>query len=683
MAQQKTILVTGGAGFIGSHLCERLVKDGHRVISLDNYFTGTKENHVPGVEYREGHTKDIEKLVPETPDIIFHLGEYARVHKSIEEPELVWDMNIIGTLAVLEFWRKQKCKLVYTASSTKSEISKSASGIAGRDLAPYTWAKASNVDLVNNYGAWYRIPYAVTYFHNVYGPRERAWGDYGTVVETFRQNYLAGKPHHVNTPGTQTRAFTHVFDTVSALILIAEKGEGDGYTICAKDVHSIIDVAKMFGGEIEMRPQTKMSRSSTADDSTKLKALGWKQTRHLKDYIEEIKGKKMTKKILIFSLAYYPSHVSGAETAIKDTTDRIDPNDIEFHLITLHFDTTIPKEEKIGNVQVHRVGFGGAYISKILFVPLAAFKACSLERKVGINAVWCMMTYALFPLVLARLIGLRAPHILSLQDGDPYEKVFHRWFILPLTPLLDYGFKTATIIQAISGYLAEWPRKRGYQGPVEIIYDGANPRDLKDDVDPQEIERLKQELGKKEGEVFLINTARLVHQKGNDITIRALPLLPEHVRLVLVGGGEEEAMLRELAQDLGVMDRVIFTGQVDRSIVTLYRKAGDIFVGPSRSEGQGHAFNSAMASYLPVVATQVGGIAEFLYDKKRNPGAQTTGWAVDPDNPEQIAEAVKDILAHPEEVKKVTETARALMLEKFDWDAIAIQMRERVFAKVL
>src|SRR5258708_26386382 len=98
----KTVLVTGGAGFVGSHLCERLVKDGYQVLSLDNYFTGKKENHVEGVEYREGHTKDIATLIPESPDIIFHLGEYSRTAVALEEPGLVWDLNLVGTAAVLE-----------------------------------------------------------------------------------------------------------------------------------------------------------------------------------------------------------------------------------------------------------------------------------------------------------------------------------------------------------------------------------------------------------------------------------------------------------------------------------------------------------------------------------------------------------------------------------------------------
>jgi len=142
-------------------------------------------------------------------------------------------------------------------------------------------------------------------------------------------------------------------------------------------------------------------------------------------------------------------------------------------------------------------------------------------------------------------------------------------------------------------------------------------------------------------------------------------------------------MLKTLAKELGVADRVTFVGHVARSVVTLYRKASDIFVGPSRSEGLGNAFLSAMASRLPVVATQEGGIADFLFDEKRNPDTKPTGWAVDKDNPKQIVDAVKDILAHPDTVTRVTDNARAMVLEKYNWDVVACNMRERVFGRVL
>src|SRR5712691_2171662 len=125
---RQIVLVTGAAGFVGSHLCKRLVAIGHRVIALDNYFTGSRDAHVAGVEYRAAHTKEIERIVPETSDLLYHLGEYSRVEISLTEPALVWDLNVAGTFGVLEFWRRRQTKLIYAGSSTKF-----ADGGLGRD----------------------------------------------------------------------------------------------------------------------------------------------------------------------------------------------------------------------------------------------------------------------------------------------------------------------------------------------------------------------------------------------------------------------------------------------------------------------------------------------------------------------------------------------------------------------
>ncbi|HVW71645.1 MAG TPA: glycosyltransferase family 4 protein [Candidatus Paceibacterota bacterium] len=386
------------------------------------------------------------------------------------------------------------------------------------------------------------------------------------------------------------------------------------------------------------------------------------------------------KRVLIFSLAYYPSNVSGAEVAIKEITDRIAPSDIEFHLITLLFDKAAPREEMIGNVHVYRVGFGGAYLSKILYIPLAALKARALNKKLHFDALWSMMTYMLMPVMLAKWIGVRVPHVLTLQDGDPYEKVFERPFIKPFVWIIDSGFRTAAVVQAISKYLAEWPAKRGYTGEVIVIPNGASLPSAQE-YPAEELEALKQEVGKKDGDALLVTVARLVHQKAQDMVIRALPLLPANVKYLIVGEGPDRPMLEKLVADLGVADRVIFTGQVDRTMTAKYRKISDVFVLPSRSEGQGIAFLSTMAAGIPIVATQEGGIAEFLFDAKRNPGQPTTGWAVDVDSPEQIAAAVQDILAHPDTAREAVKNARKLVTELYNWDLIAPRMEREVFAK--
>ncbi|MHB8710663.1 MAG: NAD-dependent epimerase/dehydratase family protein [Minisyncoccota bacterium] len=283
MIDKKLILVTGGAGFIGSHLCARLAEEGHVVISLDNYFTGSRENHVPGVDYREGHTKDIEKHIAETPDLIFHLGEYSRVEKSLSEPALVWDLNKDGTFGVVEFWRKRGGKLIYAGSSTKF-----GDGGLGRDQSPYAWTKATNTELVRNYSTWYGLSHAITYFYNVYGPGERA-GAYGTVIEIFRQKHSTGEPLTVNAPGTQKRNFTHIDDIIDGLMLVGADGTGDDFGIGDEQAYSILEVAQMFGGEVLMKPVSTGNRMGSDIDTSKTRSLGWKSKKKLADYIRGVR----------------------------------------------------------------------------------------------------------------------------------------------------------------------------------------------------------------------------------------------------------------------------------------------------------------------------------------------------------------------------------------------------------
>jgi UDP-glucose 4-epimerase len=277
------ILVTGGEGFVGSRLCARLAKDGHRVISLDNNFVPASPR-VRGVEYRTGHAKDIEKLISERPSLIYHLGEYSRVEKSLGEPSLVFDLNVDGTRGVVEFWRKIGCKLVYAGSSTKY-----ADGGLGRDQSPYAWSKAINTELVRNYADWYRLDFGITYFYNVYGPGERS-GTYGTVVEIFRQKHAEGLPLTVVSPGTQKRNFTHVDDIVDGLVLVGERGEGDEFGLGSEESYSILDVAHMFGGEIEMLPERQGNRMDSRLDVTKSRAIGWRPRRTLHEYIQFAKA---------------------------------------------------------------------------------------------------------------------------------------------------------------------------------------------------------------------------------------------------------------------------------------------------------------------------------------------------------------------------------------------------------
>jgi UDP-glucose 4-epimerase len=279
-----TVLVTGGAGFIGSHLIERLIREGNtEVMSLDNYSTGSEDNHIAGATYVRGDTKNIEQLITRTPDLVYHLGEYSRVEKSFDEVPKVWEYNVAGTFAVLEFCRKRNIKLIYAGSSTKF-----GDGGLGRDQSPYAWTKATNSELVKNYGAWFGLSYAITYFYNVYGPREISQGMYATVIGLFKEQFRTGKPITVVAPGTQLRNFTHVADIVEGLLLVGKRGQGDEYGLGSEAQYSIMEIAQLFGGRIDMLPKRRGNRMTSTIDLTKSRALGWSATRRVEDYIKEL-----------------------------------------------------------------------------------------------------------------------------------------------------------------------------------------------------------------------------------------------------------------------------------------------------------------------------------------------------------------------------------------------------------
>ena len=283
--QKKKILVTGGAGFVGSHLCERLSENSdYDVYSLDNYFTGSEKNHVDNVTYIKGSTIDIDTLITFTPEIVYHLGEYSRVEQSFDDIKKVLEFNKNGTLAVLEFVRKVGCKILYAGSSTKF-------GDEGQnaDASPYAWSKSSNTKLVKNYGEWFGIDYVITYFYNVYGPREIQTGKYATLIALFKEKMKNNESLTIVSPGTQKRNFTHINDTVDALMLIGKNGHGDEYGIGNPQGYTILEVAQMYGGEINMLPQRKGNRLVASVVSDKTKALGWEAKVNLKDYIEELR----------------------------------------------------------------------------------------------------------------------------------------------------------------------------------------------------------------------------------------------------------------------------------------------------------------------------------------------------------------------------------------------------------
>ncbi len=395
------------------------------------------------------------------------------------------------------------------------------------------------------------------------------------------------------------------------------------------------------------------------------------------------------KRILIFSMTYNP-FVGGAEVAIKEITDRISKKEIEFHMVTLRFNKALPKVEQVGNVLVHRVGVSfnnitindthklSFYFLKILFVPLSMLKAISLNKMYHYDKLWAMMSYMLFPIVLMRLLGVHIPYILTLQEGDPYKHVFRRFRISLFKPLLTSGFRHAKTVQAISTYIAKWGVAMGSANPI-VIPNGVDIKLFSKKYSNRELETLKQKLEKKINSIFLITTSRLVKKNGIDSVIKSLSYLPENISFIVLGSGPEEKRLKEIALEEGVMSRVRFLGNIEQKDIPKYLKISDIFIRPSLSEGMGNSFVEAMAASIPIIGTQEGGIADFLYDPDKNPDIKPTGLAVGVNDPEAIAKAVlrysSDVLLR----REVIDNAKALVEARYDWKIIVPAMRSKFF----
>jgi UDP-glucose 4-epimerase len=273
------ILIIGGAGFIGSHLCEAYIKD-NNVTSLDNYISGKKENHIPGVRYLNMDAKDILSIDP-VYQLIFHLGEYSRVEKSLNKLDFVLENNSLPILNVLKFTKASNAKLIYAGSSTKF-----ADNGTNKFKSPYAFSKWQNSEIVKFYCENLDIPYAIPYFYNVYGGRENASGEFATVIAKFLNLKSHHKKLYITKPGTQTRNFTHIDDTVNALEIIADKGLGDEYGIANPHSYSINEVAQLISSNIGYLDENKANRQSSKILTEKTLALGWKPQKHLREYIK-------------------------------------------------------------------------------------------------------------------------------------------------------------------------------------------------------------------------------------------------------------------------------------------------------------------------------------------------------------------------------------------------------------
>jgi UDP-glucose 4-epimerase len=284
---KKKVLVTGGAGFVGTNLVKRLHNDGNEVYVIDNLSAGKEANYIDGVHYIVEDTKHIESTLSNInwkPDTIFHLGEYSKITPSFDEIEKVFDYNIKGSFAVLQYARKNNIPVVYAASSTRLALE-------GENHSPYSFFKALVVQMVKNYGDWYGLQYSICYFYNVYGEYQGTWNnEWQTVMGIFENQYRNKQPLTVVGDGLQRRDFTYAGDIVNGLIAASQQIKNEEYQLGSGKDYSILEVASMFDTDITFIPARRGDRRyGRADVDKTLASLGWKAEMTLERWIRQIK----------------------------------------------------------------------------------------------------------------------------------------------------------------------------------------------------------------------------------------------------------------------------------------------------------------------------------------------------------------------------------------------------------
>jgi len=288
-----------------------------------------------------------------------------------------------------------------------------------------------------------------------------------------------------------------------------------------------------------------------------------------------------------------------------------------------------------------------------------------------------MASYGAFAAVRVRKkTGL--PFVLTLQEGDTFEYIYHR--VRFVRRQFDAIFTHADAVQAISVYLLNWAREMGFTGSTgKVIPNGVDVTAFANHFDSEVLADTRKSFGFPSDAFILCTSSRLEIKNGIDVVLNALPLMSSNVCFLICGSGSLDEKIKAQIVALGLSKRVTCMGFVEPKNLPCIMHACDAFVRPSRSEGLGTAFLEAMACGLPVIATQVGGIADFLFDAKRNPEKQTTGWAVDMDTPTHIADAVQDITQNPEKVKTVTNYAQQMVESEYNWDLVAQKMESEIF----
>ncbi len=376
------------------------------------------------------------------------------------------------------------------------------------------------------------------------------------------------------------------------------------------------------------------------------------------------------KKILIFSTAYYP-FVGGAEVAIKEITDRISP-DYEFDLITARLDKKLSKRERVGNVDIYRVGLGYKILDKLWLPFGGAILTRRLNQRQDYFSFWAVMvSFAsgapyIFN-IFRRISGKnRVPIVLTLQEGDSENHLQFKWFGL-ISLSWRLALRRTALLTGISNFLINRAKKHGYLGESILVPNGVDLKLFTEEIKGEVKNKLITHFDKKSDDVYLVSCGRLTHKNGIDTIIKSLKFLPRNVSLVLIGKGELRNKLEKEVLKLNLKDRVKFVGFIPYKDLPKYYSICNIFIRPSRSEGFGNAFIEAMASKLPVIASPVGGIVDFIDD-------QETGLFCAPDNPQSIVKVVNLLLKESSLRERIVKNAYNRVILRYSWDDVAKEM---------
>lgn len=368
-------------------------------------------------------------------------------------------------------------------------------------------------------------------------------------------------------------------------------------------------------------------------------------------------------RILLFSTAYLP-FIGGAELAVRETTDRLP--EVEFDLITAKLRRDLPDFERMGNVNIYRLGAGNKFLDKPLLPNLGFLKALNLHKKKKYDLIHGVMaSQGSAAAYLFKFFYPKVPFVLTLQEGDlgrnsPFDRFWQRRVI-----------RRADAITAISSYLSDFARRFNKKVPIFIVPNG---------VDLEKFRNHESGITNYGKEKTIITVSRLVRKNGIDVLIKAAQklksLIPDSKFIIrIIGDGPERKKLEKLAEKSGIADKVKFLGSISPDELPVYLARADVFVRPSRSEGLGSAFLEAMAAGVPVIGTSVGGIPDFLKDTE-------TGLFCQSENPEDLSEKISLVLNDDNLRSRLVENSQELVRKRYNWDIIAQEIK-KVYEKTI